>query len=307
MDRSPVDQLRRRIASALGVAIPQLRVAAPTSPDFEAAAAALRKADGRPFVVDGDARTAELVAQRELELELELEDFEDELPPEVREQLAAHWAGIARAEHASVASFARFTSQLMSVGAPPQLVVESLAAADDEVRHAEAALELAEAFAGRGLEFGPLDVDAAVAEACDLEQLTLACVSEGCIGETLSTLELATIAARCSDLGLAELLQSIADDEARHAALAWMFVRWALQRDPTLNQAVTARFEALARAHVGAGAVHSAEPYPEILVEHGCLPADERERVIHEGVLELVLPCARALLDESAVGNERGC
>ena len=254
--------------------------------------------DGRPFVVAGRRRTAKLASSEPAPVLAP----DDALPAPVRERLAEHWAAVAQAEHASIASFARYAAQLMAIGAPPMLVAEAVASAGDEVRHADLALSLAGAFAGRHLEFSALDISGAFAEA-DLEQLTLACVVEGCIGETLAALELATTAARCSDRGLAELLQSIADDEARHAGLAWSFVRWVLAREPCLRDAVAACFERLGQRYADSQ-IPTEHLDPQMLLDHGCLPRDERERVEHEGVFDLILPCAVTLLEELAA-NER--
>lgn len=67
-------------------------------------------AEGRPFRVAGHARVADAVVKA--------------------------WTTAARAEHASVASFARFTLQLLHLGAPADLVADAQQAGLDEVRHA---------------------------------------------------------------------------------------------------------------------------------------------------------------------------
>ncbi|MCA9546694.1 MAG: ferritin-like domain-containing protein, partial [Myxococcales bacterium] len=60
-------------------------------------------------------------------------DSED---PAQRARLADHWTRQALAEHASVASFARFALHLMAVGAPPDLLVATHQAGLDEIEHA---------------------------------------------------------------------------------------------------------------------------------------------------------------------------
>ena len=49
-------------------------------------------------------------------------------------RLAAEWSRDALAEHASIASFARFSLQLMAVGAPSALLADAQRAASDEAR-----------------------------------------------------------------------------------------------------------------------------------------------------------------------------
>ena len=56
------------------------------------------------------------------------------LDEETRLALGAWWAEIAALEHASVASFARFTLQLLSLGAPPELLADVGQASADEIR-----------------------------------------------------------------------------------------------------------------------------------------------------------------------------
>jgi hypothetical protein len=174
--------------------------------------------DGRPFVVAGVARQARLHANtpaRERSC----------LPERVRERLASHWAAVARAEHASIASFAQFGARLLAVGAPPAMVRAALTAADDEVRHASFALARASEHGGSTLSFGSLDTRGTAAAHESFTDTVLACVREGCIGETLAALELTTLADACTDPRLAASLRAIADDESRsgrsHASQAW--------------------------------------------------------------------------------------
>ena len=58
------------------------------------------------------------------------------------EDIGHRWLKIAEAEHASVASFARFTLQLLSLGSPSELLVSSQKAEIDEINHAKYAYTL---------------------------------------------------------------------------------------------------------------------------------------------------------------------
>jgi hypothetical protein len=134
-------------------------------------------------------------------------------------------------EHASVASFARATLQLLAAGAPPDLVADTQRAAEDEVRHARLAYGLASAYAGRAVGPGALDVRDA-APALGLRAIVRALVDEACIGETIGAAEAAEEARTCREPWLGEQLRELAADEARHAALAWRTLRWALHELP---------------------------------------------------------------------------
>jgi hypothetical protein len=56
------------------------------------------------------------------------------LTSDQRARLAAQWATDGAAEHASIASFARVTLQLMALGAPAGLLADTQRGAADEVR-----------------------------------------------------------------------------------------------------------------------------------------------------------------------------
>jgi len=260
---------------------------------------------GRPFIVDAEAR---LAAPSSGAASLA--------------EAAAHWYETARGEHASIAAFARFVASLQRVGAPASLVAEALRAAADEVRHAETALALAEDFAGRSLGFGPLRVDGALAargetqhaaslgpcaadvvpKTCSLgpdpragehlAQAVEAAVLEGCVGETLAAHEAASVAACVDDPALAGALEQIAEDELRHAALAWRFVAWAVGQDPRLRSTVRA---ALARAGRELDRPSSAV-FGVGMLAHGCPPQALRARWRASAHAQLVEPCAAALL-----------
>ena len=66
-------------------------------------------------------------------------------PGPLRDAVVKAWTTAARAEHASVASFARFTLQLLHLGAPADLVADAQQAALDEVRHARLCFGVASA------------------------------------------------------------------------------------------------------------------------------------------------------------------
>lgn len=247
--------------------------------------------EGRPFVAAGRVRTAPVFGgERRV-------DPQPDLGPALRDRLASRWIEIAQAEHASIASFAQFSAELLALGAPPDLVVESARAAADEQRHADQARRIAEHWAGRNLEFGPLDVSGCgVRSTASLAPALEAAIREGCIGETLSALELASLAENVDDPNLAEVLTAIADDELRHATLAWRFVQWVLERDPELRDRALAAF---ANAPVPRFADDLFADDPDTaraLRRHGWQSSAERRRCWAEGRRTLIEPCAQALL-----------
>jgi hypothetical protein len=222
--------------AAAASAVPAASSTWPTRPPHAAPSSTGWVVEGRPFLIDGaprlaPARAAATSAWSDVLVALPAVATQAE-----RVALVEHYTKWALAEHASIASFARFALQLMALGAPSWLVTRALAAAADEVRHARVGFGLVAALGGGAMEPAELPVEGALAEVTLAQALRLA-VREGVIGETIAALELRA-AADLAVPGLAEALTSIADDESRHAELAYAFVAWALARAPELAEVV---------------------------------------------------------------------
>jgi hypothetical protein len=134
-------------------------------------------------------------------------------------------------EHASIAAFARFSLQLLALGAPSQLIEDCTRALADETAHAKLCFRLASAYTGRALGPGPLDVADSLG-ATTLAEIVDLVIAEGCFGETRAALEALEAAELAADPVIRAAYERIAGDEQRHAELAFRFVRWALERDP---------------------------------------------------------------------------
>lgn len=240
---------------------------------------------GRPFVVDGVSQCAPLVGGAGVVRPDALR-----LRPAQRRRLRDAWARAAQAEHASVAAFARFTLQLLALGAPSHLVAASAAAMADEVRHAEVARDLASRYAACTLEFGALGGTDAVTSPTTLAAVLEDVVREGCIAETISAAEAAVMRDAATDPAVVAALTAIAEDEARHAELAWAFVAWALQREPALAPQVDAW---LAEGHRHLPA--PVDPDAAVLAAHGQLDAAGRYALAERVMAETIAPLARAL------------
>ena len=151
-----------------------------------------------------------------------------DLAPDVRASLADHWTREAAFEHASIASFAQLTLDLLAVGAPPDLLASSQRAALDEIEHAQIAFALARAYGG-GASLGPAAL-AALPGACrSLADIARTTFIDACVGESVASAVLADNSRQATDPVLRDLLATMAADEERHAELAWRIVAWALR------------------------------------------------------------------------------
>ncbi len=259
---------------------------------------------GRPLMVDGAPRLALVVPGSAAWSALDLGATRSG-DAALDEVLARGWADRARFEHASVASFARFTMALLACGAPPALVTRSQEAGADEVRHAELALSLASIYAGEPLDLGPLDIDGAFAHPVTLEATALSTVVEACVGETLSAIEMAASASAAASPAARQALSSIAEDEARHAELGWAFVRWAAGvGGAALRSRIAYTFE---MAFEKAGNSPSASPADDVpgAIDHGFLPASEVASLRRQAITHVLRPAATALLRDLGARSQR--
>lgn len=154
---------------------------------------------------------------------------------------AEFWARGGALEHASVAEFARVSLVLLALGAPPELVEDAHRAALDEIAHAKTCFALASRFAGRAIGPGALDVSRAHGDA-SVRALVRDSLRDGCLGEGAAALELCEMSRAERDADLATTLDAMATDEARHAALAWRIVDFAMTIDERATCEEIARF-----------------------------------------------------------------
>lgn len=255
---------------------------------------------GRPFLVRGDERLAD--ARRTTEWLDVAPTRRGTLTGERAAVLAASWTRVGLMEHASIAAFARFALQLLALGAPPDLVSATSEAMIDETRHAQIAFGLASRYGAEPIGPGKLSMDAALEE-LDIESILVNAILEGCCGETAAAYEVAVAAEGAAGPVLRETLARIAEDERRHADLAWNFVRWSLQRNPALK---TAALRAVELELAQARALPPAPLEDAWLEEHSVLPEARRQALRVEALEQLVLPCMRSLcaaLPQASVGE----
>lgn len=268
----------------------RVRASAPDQCCYAFKPASIRK--GRPLVADdGEARVAPAVVGRGAADEVSLD-----LPRGLRTAIGEAWLADALLEHASIASFARATLELMAVGAPDALVEATQRASLDEVRHARATFALAARYLGRDVAPGPLD--ACAPRAGGLADLALRVLCEGCAGETAAALAATRAAAACEVPLVRDVLATIAEDETRHAELAWSTVAWALRADGARGDVRHALEAYLARASSAAPFTAPARDDAEarVLRAHGRATPDDEARVLADAQRGIVVPALAALL-----------
>ena len=139
---------------------------------------------------------------------------------------------------------------------------------------------------------GPLEAARDLTVRADLGELAVATFLEGCVGETLAALTAAEQRDRATDVATRRALTTIAEDEARHAELAWQTVAWALEiGGDDVKQAVAA-----AVLDAGKHTPELPETEDARLAAFGRLPAADVALIHRRAIIEVVMPCAQALL-----------
>ena len=225
---------------------------------------------GRPFLIEGAPRVAEVVG-----------GGSDDV-------VANEWLQDALMEHASIAAFSRFVLQLIQLGAPADLVRDATTAATDEARHAELCFGLAKRF-GAYRRPAPFPLGGAFG-AWALDDVLEEVVVEGCIGETIAALTAMRQLEVARDREVRAALAIIAEDEAKHAELAWRFVTWALE-----SGADAERLNGLFSRYAKAPRMLATAIDLDRLHAAGRLGAAERVDVAARAIAEVILPCAAQL------------
>jgi hypothetical protein len=244
----------------------------------------------RPFLVGSSLRSARATRRADWS-STTLIDSKLALDPFTRRRLAEVWLADALEEHASVAAFARFTMLMLSVGAPPDLIVRSQRASIDEVRHAEKCFGLASRYGAESRGPSALVVHDSM-RAMSLAEIAELTAEEGCVGETLGALLACEQRDRAIDPEAKRVLTMLANDEQRHSALAWAFTRWAVLRGgDDVRKAVK---NACDRAITKTLAMEI-RAYDDLDLEawhaHGRVTCAEARAVAAHGIEALVRPC----------------
>jgi hypothetical protein len=254
---------------------------------------------GRPFLVENEARTANIVPRT---------DWRDDQEPNlvglderIRVELAQAWEHTARMEHASIAAFARFSLELLALGAPSDLIMRTNAAMVDETNHSRLAFAMASAYRGEPLGPGRLALEGALGEGSFVQRL----IREGCVGETVAAVEAGEAADRAMDPVVRTTLDTIATDESMHADLAWRTLLWALKTfGPDVREVIRCE---LARLRDELAIVYEARRTveDEVLLDHGVVTTNVRGSIRRAVLKQVVVPCLEAVEEEGGGGAER--
>ncbi|HEY4120799.1 MAG TPA: ferritin-like domain-containing protein [Byssovorax sp.] len=186
---------------------------------------------GRLFRVRGAPRVAKRARSRAWSSSDALDLDVAALSEEARATLADAWERDALIEHASIAAFSRLSLELMAHGAPPDLLARTHDAALDEIEHAERSFAIASAYAGHAVGAGAFPEATSRGDVRgDLGSMAREAIVDGCVGEGFAAACARASAAATTIPELRAFFQKAADDEARHADLAWDMLSFTIAR-----------------------------------------------------------------------------
>lgn len=136
-------------------------------------------------------------------------------------------AATAALEAASIDAFLRLARELAHHRAPPALVARARDAAGDERRHTRSMNALASRYGA------PIPAPRARTRFRSVPRLAYVLLEnavEGCVRETFGALMAHVQALRATDPVVRRTMTEIAEDESRHAALAWAIDAWGRDR-----------------------------------------------------------------------------
>lgn len=145
-----------------------------------------------------------------------------------KEQSFGAWLGrMATLEAESIAAFRRLKHELAALGAPRKLQRRAARSRRDEKRHARTISNLARRHGGEAAKIINADERLPLRS---LEEVALENAVEGCIRETYGAWQAFTQSRESPDSEFRALMRRIAEDEMRHAALAWEIHAWVMKR-----------------------------------------------------------------------------
>ncbi len=246
---------------------------------------------GRPLVVGGRIRLAS--ASTSTGWLVSAASITETVSGSKRRVAGQQWKEAALHEHASVASFAKFTMDLLALGAPARLVTAATEAQADEVIHAQLCFAVAAELLGEDCGPGPVPLDGLDAGDPTAETMMIETIRDACVNESIAAAEAAYLSAHADHEGLRSVLSTIADDESRHAAMGWQTVQWIVREHPELKSSALNVFSQVRNRQEGRTCDKTEND--EWMIGLGCMPRHMRREVEIRVWDQVIEPCIRVL------------
>ena len=224
-------------------------------------------------------------------------------------QVQEYWHLAAQLEHSSVASFARFTMQMLSFGVPADILLSIQKATADEVKHAQGAAQIFSVLSGEQVTFGSLPLEGVTLQT-SRQELIETLIREACISETLGVAEIAEALRLCKQEQVSAHLSTLLVDETMHAELAWRSLQWLIKTadDEDQEQLVQHTLDTFEQVAKNLG-LSDQRHYSGFLPHHRILTnatlnnwgvlTDSQVQVLRQQAYhEVILPCIHGLTEQ---------
>lgn len=167
------------------------------------------------------------------------------------QSVTEEWLRRVEAEYRSAAAAQHYTLWLIQAGASPDLILDGMHIAEDEISHASLSHEVYREAGGTGgptLDRDSLELD----RRCETleEDLLIEGVRFFCLGETVAVPLFQRMREKCTVKSAKEALEKILVDEVRHRDFGWTLLEWLLasEQGPALRKKLQAELPAMVTA-----------------------------------------------------------
>ena len=189
--------------------------------------------------------------------------------------LAQTWAESAQHELDSVPAFLQLAWELIANHAPDELISAALDAAEDEIKHAQQCIQMANTYHQKQLKLVPPSFSGRPILTGKAGLMRLAAESwvDGCLGEGFAAQKAMLGAQSTQQIFVHTTKKTIANDEQKHAQLAWKILSWVLSQDTDGD--IRAYLAEIRNPSPDFSTTHQSIN----IKKHGCIPNQEQEAI----------------------------
>ncbi len=211
------------------------------------------------------------------------------------QRISSAWLAQSIAQARTMTILSHLSTRLMSFGAPFEVIEWAQHASIHALEQSRKSLELVVAYGGDVPDMPLGGVSDAMVLWPDLESITVAIITYGCVGHTRAALEASQAYEDVTKAPVAEQLHTMAQANAEDAERAWKALRWAIKvGDSQVEHAARNAFQS---AVFELSVIPELDPNQDELRAHGCLTQRCRFEVHLDAHESVIMPAYRALFD----------
>ena len=165
------------------------------------------------------------------------------IPENMKQYIIDYWLESSVSEHTSIASFNKHSLELISLGAPSNLLIRCNQAAIDEIIHAVLCMSVVSSVSGKHLSDPVTNVANLLPSQPTPKEVMLSVIYDGCINETLAAYSAKVVAKCTKEPNIKKIIEKIDMEEMTHALLAFDTLDWIISKYPDLKELCINTFE----------------------------------------------------------------